>query len=277
VLVANRARNIFFSTPKPLFEMNSKIIGLMAAAALTSLPLLSAAQKTSVGVDTRGQINDTNANLTLPQYRQGISDNNNTRASTAMPNDGSVTAMERGDATTTIGGIDRQTFDTRNREGSAKVAAIQPTATPLSAADQKLLAQMAAGGAMQLQMSQAAMPKLTRDDARVLAQSEVEEQTGLSAKLQEIAAAKRMTLPTTPDPELPAAMRELNAATAPNADAFYVRRSGVAGHKKLERTMTTVLAQAKDPALRAIAEATLPVIRMHMQVSNGVVAAMSRR
>jgi putative membrane protein len=48
----------------------------------------------------------------------------------------------------------------------------------------------------QLAISQAVLNKATNEQVRMLAQSEVEEQTNLSKKLTEIAQAKGITLPT---------------------------------------------------------------------------------
>ena len=167
----------------------------------------------------------------------------------------------------TIGGMSRAEFDRRNQEGNRMVAAIKPTETKLSAADQKLMMEVAKGGMMQLTISQAAMDKLTMEDARMLAQSEVEEQTGVSNKLREIASAKGMDMPEVKDPATQTMMDKMTGMNGQDLDMYYVRESGVKGHQQLETTMKKVQSQAKDPALKALATATLPVIRMHMSVS----------
>ncbi len=171
---------------------------------------------------------------------------------------------------TTIGGMSRAEFDRINNEGAAKVAAIQPSSTPLSEGDKKLLTRMAQGGMMQLQISQAAMPKVTGDDVRTLAQSEVEEQTGLSQKLSEIANAKSAAMPAEPAAGTQSIVDQINSKTGAELDAYYVRTSGVEGHQKLEATMMTVSKTAKDPALKAVADAALPLIRTHLKVSKAI-------
>lgn len=179
--------------------------------------------------------------------------------------------------TSSIGGMSREKFDRVNAEGNAKVAAIQPNSTPLSAADMKLLTQIAQGGMMQLQVSQAALPKTQGEDARTLAQSEVEEQTGISQKLTEIATAKGASMPGQPAPGTDAILQQIGAKSGAELDRYYVQTSGVDGHKKLESTMTTVSKAAKDPALKALAVAALPVIRTHMKVSKAVVSGAGRK
>jgi putative membrane protein len=173
-----------------------------------------------------------------------------------------------------IGGMSRAEFDRINAEGAAKVAAIQANSTPLSESDKKLMMQVAQGGMMQLQVSQAALPKTSRDDAKTLAQSEVDEQTGLSQKLMEIARAKGMTLPSEPAAGTAAILKQIGMRNGADLDAYYVRTSGVEGHKKLQSTMTIVSRTAKDPALKAIAAAALPLIRTHLKVSQQISGGM---
>jgi len=151
------------------------------------------------------------------------------------------------------------------RKGGQLVAAIQPTSDALSSADERLLAQVAMGGTMQLQVSQAALEAVTGEEARTLAQAEVEEQTGISEKLQEIAAAKGISLPTLADPQTEELLAGL--AGADDADTYYITTSGVQGHQKLMNTMTMVQQQAEDQALLELANAALPVIQAHLQAA----------
>ncbi|MDB5206121.1 MAG: hypothetical protein JWR72_1196 [Flavisolibacter sp.] len=173
-----------------------------------------------------------------------------------------------------IGKISVTKFNETNAKGNAMVSAIKPTSKALSAADQKLMMQVAAGGQTQLLLSQAAVDKVITQEAKMLAQSEVEEQTGVSAKLQEIASAKGFTLSATPLPETQPALDKMQGMSGQDIDAFYVKESGVKGHIKLQKTMATVLAQAKDADLKKLAAATLPVISMHLTVSTDVSSRM---
>lgn len=110
----------------------------------------------------------------------------------------------------------------------------------------------------------------------MLAQSEVEEQTGVAAKLSQVAAAKGVTLPTAPDSSTRSMVAKMQRMTAgADFDRNYVRESGVKGHEKLEKTMSSVMSRAADPDMKALASATMPVIRTHLQVSRSVVDKMS--
>ena len=174
-----------------------------------------------------------------------------------------------------IGNMTITAFQQGNAKGNAAVAAIQPTSAPLSAADKQLMMQVAAGGQMQLALSQAAVSSVQSPEAKMLAESEVEEQTGVAAKLKEIASAKGVTLPDGPDAKAQAAVAKMSGMSGNSLDAYYVKESGVNGHVKLQQTMTKVRGTARDSVLKQLATATMPVIKMHLNVSKAVVRSMS--
>ena len=174
-----------------------------------------------------------------------------------------------------IGNISKEEFNRLNEQGNQAVAAIEPTSGDLSSSDLQLLELIALGGTMQLKVSEAADGELGSEDARLLAESEVEEQTGVSAKLEEIASAKGVSLPTGTDPETQDLLDRMDELSGAELDAFYLLESGVNGHEKLFETMTEVQSSASDPDLVRLATATLPVIQMHMEVSRAVLDQLS--
>lgn len=176
----------------------------------------------------------------------------------------------------TIGNMSRAEFDRRNQEGAAAVAAVTATNAPLSKRDQKLMMDVATGGMMQLEISRVAVNKATNDEAKTLAQAEVDEQTGLSAKLSEIAAAKNVTLPSSPDSKTQAMVSKMQNMTAgADFDRNYVKESGVKGHEKLDKVMNDVESKATDSTLKSLAAAAHPLVRTHLQVSRAVLAKMT--
>ena len=174
----------------------------------------------------------------------------------------------------TIGSVSEAEFQRMNEQGAASVAAVQPTSTPLSAADQKLMMEVAM---MQLEVSRVAVQKATMEDTRLLAQAEVAEQEGLSAKLREIASAKGMTMPMTPDAKTQRMVAKMQGMSGAEFDRAYLRESGVKGHQMLDKTMTRVEQRAADPSLKALAAAAHPLVRTHLQVSRDEVSQMSGR
>ena len=157
-----------------------------------------------------------------------------------------------------------------NAKGTQMVNAITPDSKPLSSTDQQLFMQVAMGGMRQLMLSQAVLTKATNEQVRMLAQSEVEEQTNLSNKLKQIATAKGASMPQQPDAETTALVNSIQNMSADEVNLFYLREGGIKGHELLRATMNTVRGNASDDALEALAKATLPVIKTHLKVSKKV-------
>lgn len=166
-----------------------------------------------------------------------------------------------------IGNMSTTAFMQLNERGARMVKAIKPTAAKLTAMDQALFNKVAMGGMRQLAISQAVVGKATNEQVRMLAQSEVEEQTTIAAKLREVADAKGVTLPTEADPAVTALVNKINSASGAAVDAMYLAEGGIWGHQLLQATMQQVSSTAKDPTMKALAKATLPVIKTHLKVS----------
>lgn len=174
-----------------------------------------------------------------------------------------------------IGKESKSAFDRMNKKGAADVAAIQPTSAKLSSADQALMMEVAKGGMMQLEVSKVAVQKATNEEVRQLAQAEVEEQTGLSAKLKEIAQAKGVTLPSAPDAETSAMVSRMQGISGMAFDRMYVTESGVKGHEKLDGVMSKVKSSASDSNLKDVAKAAHPLVKAHLKVSREIMTKMS--
>ncbi|QHW01254.1 DUF4142 domain-containing protein [Spirosoma endbachense] len=189
-----------------------------------------------------------------------------TGASLAQQNSGTMNAG----TTANVGKESKSEFDSQNQKGAAAVGAVSATGAKLSSADQRLMLEVAMGGMMQLEVSKVALQKATNPEVRELAQAEVDEQTGLSAKLKEIADAKGITLPASPDPETQAMVTKLQSMSGVALDKMYVSESGVKGHQKLDKVMSTVESNASDASLIGVAKAAHPLIKFHLTVAKQI-------
>lgn len=180
------------------------------------------------------------------------------------------TARMNAGATTMVGNKSKAEFDRQNQKGASAVAAVSATPAKLSSADQKLMMNVAKGGMMQLELSRVAVQKASSPEVREFAQAEVDEQTGLSAKLQEIAQAKGVTLPSTPDAETQAMVSRMQNMTGAAFDQMYMSESGVKGHQKLDKVMSTVESTASDPSLKGVAKAAHPLVKTHLDVARQI-------
>lgn len=193
-----------------------------------------------------------------------------TSVSFAQQNSGTMNAGTTG----MVGKESKAAFDRANQKGAATVAAIKPTSAKLSSADQALMMEVAKGGMMQLETSKIAVEKAQNEEVRQIAQAEVEEQTGLSAKLKEIADAKGVTLPSAPDADTQSMLTAMQGMSGGELDKHYMQEHAVKGHEKLDATMTKVKSSASDSNLKAVANAAHPLVKTHLKVSREVVAKM---
>ena len=173
-----------------------------------------------------------------------------------------------------VGKESKSEFDSQNQKGAAAVAAVSATPAKLSSADQSLMMEVAKGGTMQLEVSKIAVQQASNPEVKALAQAEVDEQTGLSQKLQEIASAKGMTLPSTPDAETQAMVSKLQGMSGASFDKMYVDESGVKGHEKLDKVMSKVESSASDPSLKGVGKAAHPLVKTHLKVAREIKGKM---
>ena len=184
--------------------------------------------------------------------------------------------MNTSGTTTMIGKESRAAFDRKNKKGAATVAAIKPTSAKLMSADQALMMEVAAGGMMQLETSRIAMQKASSDEVRQYAQAEVDEQTGLSAKLKEIASAKGVTLPAAPDAKTQEMVDKMQGMSGAEFDTMYMKEIGENGHAKLDQVMSKVKSAATDGNLRAVAMAAHPLVKTHLEVAREIESKMGK-
>lgn len=166
-----------------------------------------------------------------------------------------------------VGRTSKMDFERMNKEGASMVSAITPSSAKLSKMDEDLMMQVAMGGMMQLEASRIAVQKASSPEVREMAQAEVEEQTGLSAKLQEIASAKGITLPSKPDAKTQAMLAKMQAMSGAALDRHYVQAHAVKGHEMLDRVMSKVESKGQDANLMAVAKAAHPLVKTHLKVA----------
>jgi putative membrane protein len=195
----------------------------------------------------------------------------------AKPSIAQQTGTAQAGSATMVGKETASEFDTQNKQGAAAVGAIRPTADKLSSSDQALMMEVAKGGMMQLEMGKVAAQKASNPEVRKLAQAEVEEQTGLSAKLQEIATAKGVTLPAGPDDQTTAMLSKLQGMSGMDFDRMYVQEGGVKNHELLDQTMGKVESNAVDASLKNLAKAAHPLVKTHLKVSRQVLDKMGNK
>ncbi|MEO7100208.1 MAG: DUF4142 domain-containing protein [Luteolibacter sp.] len=166
-----------------------------------------------------------------------------------------------------LGKLGPDEFKKANADAGERVKAVRPGTTALTDGDKDLMKDIAIWGMWQMELSKVAASKATSEDVKMIANAEVEEQMAVSAKLKEIASAGGATLPGKPDNETVDTVEKLKKEAGLNLDKKYLKESGIKGHEKLKAVMEKVQKKADSAALKALAEAALPIINIHLQVA----------
>lgn len=188
---------------------------------------------------------------------------------------GSASANAAGGGQTMIGNMSEAQFTAANQQGLAAIQSVQANNAQLNEKDQELMMELANAGMMQLEASRIAAQKATAPDIKMIAQAEVQEQTALSNKLKEIAAAKNVSLPSAPNEKAQKMVAKLNQANGAELDSMYIKQGGVKGHEQLLEILNDIRSDAQDPALKALAEAARPAVMSHLQISQAEAKEMS--
>ena len=163
-----------------------------------------------------------------------------------------------------------------NADAGSSVKALSAGTGDLSKDDADLLKEIAACGMMQLKLSETAASMGSSEDVKMIASAEVEEQTIVGAKLKEIARAGNVALPEGPDEDINEAVAELKTKKGLELDRHYLKESGIKGHEKLKDKMEKVQSKAESQVLKDLANTTLPIIKIHLQVSKDEAADMDK-
>ena len=118
----------------------------------------------------------------------------------------------------------------------------------------------------EIQLSQIAQQKATRDDVKQLAGRMVQDHTKTSAELKTIAGAANVTLPTTLDRKHQQAVQKLQGMTAgAEFDRQYLNLL-LDDHKQAVALFRSESRSGKNPDAKAFAAKTLPALEEHLQM-----------
>lgn len=152
--------------------------------------------------------------------------------------------------------------------GPAPVAGPVPAEVmPQSAShDPAFVATAAAGGLAAIRMGQLAEQKAQSAQARTFARRMVADHTKLGQRLAAIAQRVGVSLPTQPDTKDLGAIADLSGLSGASFDTAYLRTQ-VADHETALSAFRQEAEHGTDPDLKAFAQATLPLLREHLQMA----------
>lgn len=151
---------------------------------------------------------------------------------------------------------------------SGPVFAQGMAAKAVPAADKEFIIKAAQGGMGEVALGQLAQAHGT-GGAKQFGARMVKDHTKANAQLKQVAAKQGVSLPAAPGPEEQATKARLSKLSGAAFNKAYISDM-VEDHKKDIADFTKEATTGKDPVVKAFASKTLPTLRMHLQMAQGL-------
>jgi putative membrane protein len=146
-----------------------------------------------------------------------------------------------------------------------------PAMATLSATDRTFAQKAAAGGLAEVSLGQLAEQNASSPQVKAFGERMVTDHSQANEELKQIAQSENLTLPTTPESKDQALQKRLSALKGTAFDAAYMQDM-VRDHQQDIAEFKQEAESGQDPALKAFAQKTLPVLQQHLQMAQAASA-----
>jgi putative membrane protein len=142
-----------------------------------------------------------------------------------------------------------------------------------SSADSTFAEKAAAAGTAEIQAAQLAQQRATSPQAKSFANKMVADHTEANDELQQIAQQENIDLTAAqPSPQDSADLQRLSGLNGPAFDRAYAQAQ-LSDHQQAVALFRQEADSGHDPALKAFAQKTLPILRQHLQMAQSLAAS----
>ena len=141
-------------------------------------------------------------------------------------------------------------------------------------ADRKFMTKAAASGMAEVEMGKLAQTKAANEQVKQFGARMEADHSKANAELKSLAASKNVELPQAPPKKEIAMMDKLKGMSGAEFDRAYMSHM-VADHKKDVALFEKEASAGKDPQVKAFAGKTLPTLREHLQMAQGLHDSMA--
>ena len=146
---------------------------------------------------------------------------------------------------------------------------VLPASAALSTADRDFVTKAASGGMAEVQSAQLADQHSTSPQIKQFAQRMITDHTAANNELSQIAKQQNLTLPAQPTAKDAAEEQKLRSLTGAGFDEAYVEGQ-LSDHQETVQLFRTEASSGQDPALKAFAQKTLPILEQHLQMAQAL-------
>jgi putative membrane protein len=164
---------------------------------------------------------------------------------------------------------------TLRRVGLCSIVALGLMATTASFArsDAAFLKQAAQNGAAEIEASKLAQQKAQRPEVKTFADAMVADHTKVDGELKQLAASKKVELPTGPSAKQKAQLKLVDAGDNAKFDQRYAENFGVKAHQETIELFEDAAKNASDADVKAFAQKTLPALKHHLEMARALAPA----
>jgi len=152
--------------------------------------------------------------------------------------------------------------------GSIGLSVLSASAA-LSSADSEFAMKAASGGIAEVQAAQLAEQRATSPQIKQFAQRMTTDHTAANTELQQIAKQANINLPTRPEGKDAAEEQKLREQNGAAFDQAYAQGQ-LQDHRETVELFQEEASSGQDPALKAFAQKTLPILQQHLQMAEAL-------
>jgi putative membrane protein len=242
-------------------QKNKTLKGLLAVSAV-------AAMFSAFGVQAQTATTSTNPNQAGKVSKDGAMDNTN---STGMESRNTASGMTHSAGNN--GAMQSGSTAAAGQTGAGGSTAA--TGAKLGAADQKALKDMAMADMAEVETGKLAVSKAQSAEVKAFGQQMVDDHGQALAKVQALAQARGVTLPTEVDAKHKAMAAKLEKMSGADFDKAYMAGAGVKDHKDTHAKLMSDAKKIKDADVKAVADQHMPVVEQHLKAAQQMASAKS--
>jgi predicted outer membrane protein len=244
-------------------QKNKTLKGLLAVSAVAAM--FSAfgvqAQTTTGSSPSQTGTSSTNPNQAGKTTKEGTMDNTN---STGMENRGNQATKSTGSsgASSTSSGSSGM-----SASGQSGAAGSSASGAKLSSGDEKAVKDMAMADMAEVATGKLAQSKGQSAEVKAFGQQMIDDHGAALAKVQALAQARGVTLPTELDSKHKSMSAKLEKLSGAEFDKAYMAQAGVKDHTDTHKKLVADAKKIKDPEVKALADQHMPVVEQHLKAA----------
>jgi putative membrane protein len=257
-------------------QKNKTLKGLLAVSAV-------AAMFSAFGVQAQTATSSTNPNQAGKVTKDGAMDNTNSTGmevrDTAAGKSGKsgMAGMSGHSAGSVTNGAVQSGSSAAAGQTAAGGAAAGGAAAgaKLSSADQKAMKDMAMADMAEVETGKLAVSKAQSAEVKAFGQQMIDDHGAALAKVQALAQARGVTLPTELDSKHKAISAKLEKLSGAEFDKAYMASVGVKDHKDTHDKLVSNAKKVKDPEVKALGDQHMPVVEQHLKAAQQMASTKS--